>query len=345
MREPKRQARRGGTLAQLPRLNFGSCCDAIAPHALNVSQEIPMFPRYSASTSPAALALAAILALGLTACGGKSEPTPAAAVPTAEPTTPDAAADAAAAAEDEAAALAAREQELADQEAELALREREAELARREAELAAREAAVKAPAKATTPPKAAATPKPAASAPAAVAPTPPPPPVTVPTGTQFTVELTSPLSTKTSLADDAVEARLASDLMVGSRRVATAGSMVRGSLREVTSGSKKIGAVPALRIEFNQLVVADGSTVAINARAVQKGQSEKGRDTAKIAGGTAAGAIIGHQIDDDKGKVIGGVLGGAAGAVAAQKTGTEVELPAGSQLTATTRADFEYKGR
>jgi hypothetical protein len=306
-----------------------------------------MFPRYSPSSSPAALALAAILALGVTACGGKPEPAPAAAVPAAEPTTPDAAADAAASAEAEAAALAAREQELADQEAELALREREAELARREAELAAREAAVKAPAKATAPPKTAATPKPATSAPSAAvaAPAPPPPPVTVPTGTQFTVELTSPLSTKTSRADDLVEARLASDLVVGSRRVATAGSMVRGSLREVTSGSQKIGAVPALRIDFNQLVVADGSTVAINARAAQKGQSEKGRDTAKIAGGTAAGAIIGHQIDDDKGKVIGGLIGGAAGAIGAQKTGTEVELPAGSTLTATTRADFEYKGR
>jgi uncharacterized protein YcfJ len=113
----------------------------------------------------------------------------------------------------------------------------------------------------------------------------------------------------------------------------------------VTSGSQKIGAVPALRIDFTQLVVADGTSTAINARAVQKGQSEKGRDTAKIAGGTAAGAIIGHQIDDDKGKVIGGVLGGAAGAIAAQKTGTEVELPAGSTLTATLRADFEYTGR
>jgi hypothetical protein len=306
-----------------------------------------MFKQISASTSAATLALAAILALGVTACGGKPEPAPAATVPTAEAPEADAAAAEAAAAEQEAAALAAREQELADQEAELALREREAEIARREAELAAREAAVKAPAKATTPAKTAATPKPAAKAPpaAAVAPAPPPPPVTVPTGTQFAVEITSPLSTKTSLADDPVEARLASDLMVGARRVATAGAMVRGSLREVTSGSQKIGAVPALRIDFNQLVVADGSTIAINARAVQKGQSEKGRDTAKIAGGTAAGAIIGHQIDDDKGKVIGGVLGGAAGAIAAQKTGTEVELPAGSTLTVTTRADFEYRGR
>lgn len=305
-----------------------------------------MFPHYTSSKSTVALALAAILAIGLTACGGKSEPTTAA-VPAAGPAAPDAASAAAAAAEEEAAALAAREQALADQEAALALREREAELARREAELAAREAAAKAPAKAPAPPKMTGTPRPATSAPAAaaVAPAPPPPPVTVPTGTQFTVELTSPLSTKTSVADDAVEARLASDLTVGGRRVATAGSTVRGALREVTSGSKKIGAVPALRIDFTQLVVSDGTTVAIDARAVQKGQSEKGRDAAKIAGGTAAGAIIGHQIDDDKGKVIGGLIGGVAGAVGAQKTGTEVELPAGSTLTATTRADFEYTGR
>jgi len=48
--------------------------------------------------------------------------------------------------------------------------------------------------------------------------------------------------------------------------------------------------------------MADGSTMPINARINQKGQSEKGRDTAKIAGGTAAGAIIGHQINDGSGR-------------------------------------------
>jgi hypothetical protein len=317
----------------------------MAPRALNAFQEIAMFPQYSSSTSPAALALAAILALGLTACGGPSEPV--AAVPAADPTGVDAAGDAAAAAEDEPAALAAREQALADQEADLALREREAELARREAELAAREAAAKGPARAPAPPKSVATPRPASSAPAAAVPAPaaPLPAVTVPAGTQLAVEITSPLSSKTSVVDDPVEARLASDLMVGSRRVASAGSMVRGALREVTSGSRKIGAVPTLKIEFTQLVVADGTTTAISADATQSGQSEKGRDAAKIAGGAAAGAIIGHQVDDDKGSVIGGLLGGAAGAVAAQKTGTEVELPVGATLAATLRSGFEYTGR
>jgi hypothetical protein len=37
-------------------------------------------------------------------------------------------------------------------------------------------------------------------------------------------------------------------------------------------------------------------------------------------------------VDGDKGKIIGGLLGAAAGAAAAKKTGTEVELPAGTVL-------------
>jgi hypothetical protein len=300
------------------------------------------------SISPARLSLLALLALGTTACGGPATPTPEAtpavqAMP-AEPSTDVDTAEAVAM--DEAAALAAREQELAAKEAELALREREAELARREAELAAREAAAKTPAKAPAPTKVAATPKPAVAAPAAAAPpAPPPTPVTVPAGTQFTVELTAPLSTKTAVAGEPVQARLASDLVVGDRRVARAGAAVRGTVREVTSGSKKVGAVPALRLEFTELALADGTTATINARAAQKGVSEKGRDTAKIAGGTAAGAIIGHQVDDDKGKVIGGLIGGAAGAVAAARTGTEVELAAGATLSAALRSEFVYTGR
>jgi hypothetical protein len=132
---------------------------------------------------------------------------------------------------------------------------------------------------------------------------------------------------------------------VDGRRVARAGAPISGTVTEVTSGSKKIGAVPALKIDFTQLVVADGSTTPVNVRIMQKGQSEKGRDTAKIAGGTAAGAIIGHQVDDDHGKVIGGVLGGAAGAVAAHKTGTEVEIPAGTVVPAKVRTAFNYDGR
>jgi hypothetical protein len=302
-----------------------------------------MQSRHPASTSPLLLVLATVLVLGTTACGGPSAPTPEAAapVPEAAPTadaTESARQDAAAAAE-EAALVAAREQELKAKELELELRERD---------MAAKEAAAAAKQKAPT--RTASAPKPVEAAPApapvpAPTPAPPPPPVTVPAGTAITVKLNSDYSTRTTAMGQAVNAELASDLLVDGRLVARAGAPISGTVTEVTSGSRKIGAVPALKIDFTQLVVADGSTMPVAIRVNQKGQSEKGRDTAKIAGGTAAGAIIGHQIDDDKGKVIGGIIGGAAGALGASKTGTEVEIAAGSVVPASVRTGFTYDGR
>ena len=289
-------------------------------------------------TPALALALAATVALGVTACGKPSAPPREAIAPA--PAAAPLAAEAPPAgsnAQDQAAAeRAARELELKAKEVELQLRERE---------LAAQEAAANPPVRATSVPQPATASRPAATAAAPAVAAPPPPPVTVPSGTQLSVMLNQPYSTKTTPLGEPVVASLASDLVIGGRRVAKAGATLRGSVTEVTSGSRKIGAVPALKIDFNELVVADGSTAAVNLRVAQKGQSEKGRDTAKIVGGTAAGAIIGHQIDDDSGKVIGGIIGGAAGAAAARKTGTEVEVAAGTVVTATVRTAFEYHGR
>jgi len=299
------------------------------------------------SSSPVMLALAALVALGTTACGGPSAPPQETAATAAEAAAAAEDAQAVAAAEQAAAEQAAAEQAAAD----LAAREQELEAKRLELELRERElaaqqaAAAKAAARPAAPVKTASTPKPAATTPAAAVAAPPPPPVTVPAGTQVSVKLNTGYSTKTAAVGETVNAELASDLVVDGRRVAKAGAPISGTITEVTSGSQKIGAVPALKIDFTQLVVADGSTLPVAIRINQKGQSEKGRDTAKIAGGTAAGAIIGHQVDGDKGKVIGGVIGGVAGAIGAQKTGTEVELPAGSVHTAQVRTAFTYSGK
>ena len=306
-----------------------------------------MIPRSTTELSPVSIALAAVLAVTVSGCGGSSSPDPQATAPVVAAAAGTTAPEDAAPEEDAAVELSAREAELAAREAELA--ERERQLAEQEA---ARVAAAKTPAKAParTPPKTAAAPAaPAATVPV-VAPAPeptppPPPPVTIPAGTQVSVKLNSSYSTKTAALGSPVNAELASDLVVDGRRVAAAGAPISGSVTEVTSGSRKIGAVPALKIDFTQLVVADGRSVPVNIRINQKGASEKGRDTAKIVGGTAAGAIIGHQIDDDKGKVIGGLIGGAAGAVGAQKTGTEVEIAAGAALPANVRTAFVYDGR
>lgn len=266
---------------------------------------------------------AALVALTLAGCGGSKEPAEQAATPLMDDVTvvaAEAEADAA------AAAQAVKEAELARLEADMTLKEREADLARREADLAAKQrAAQKAAAPrpaATTPVK---TPAPVAKAPAAVAKT-----YVVPAGTQLSVELVSLVTTKTAKVGDRIDGRLATDIVVDGKTLVMAGSSMRGTVTEVVSGSQKIGGIPTLGLTFDQLTLTGADTVAISGRIVEQGKSDTGRDTAKIAGGALAGAVIGHQIDGDKGKIIGGILGGAAGAIAAQKTGTEVALPSGT---------------
>ncbi|MEZ5500866.1 MAG: glycine zipper 2TM domain-containing protein [Steroidobacteraceae bacterium] len=263
----------------------------------------------------------------LAACGNNSpsprdSAAPAADVPTEAPAEAPAPAETTPPMEDQASAeLEARESEIAA---------REAELAEREAALAAQQAAANKPkpvAKAPRPATAPAAPR------APAAPPPPPAPVTVAVGTQLPIEVTAAVSTKTSTVGDRIEGKLASDVLVDGKTALRAGEIVQGSVTEVVSGSKKIGGVPTLGISFDKLVLTDGKTIALNGRLVQQGKSETGRDAAKIAGGVLVGAVVGHQIDDDKGKVIGGILGGAAGALIAKKTGGDVTLEPGTVLT------------
>ena len=267
---------------------------------------------------------------------------------------PTAPADSSAA--DAAAELATKEAELAEREAALAQKEaeqQEAEAARLAAEEAARveqeaaaAAAAAAAAKKPAPAKPAAPSKPASSAPAAAAkPAAPPPPLVVPAGTTLTVALASAVSTKTAKVGDPISAQVTTDVLVGNQVAIPAGSRVSGTVTNVVSGSNKIGGVPVLGLRFDTLQLLGGQSMPISGELVQQGRSDTGMDTAKILGGAAAGAVIGHQVDDDKGKVIGGLLGGAAGAVAAKKTGAEVQLAQDSTLAIALGAPLEVAGR
>lgn len=296
--------------------------------------------------SPVLTLPAVLVALALAACGGSKQPEPAPVPPPAEKaeteTPPDeqVVEQEAAAAEDE---LAAREEELAKREAELALKEREAEIAKREAELAAREAAAKKPTAKPAATTAAAPPPPPAKETAKAEPPPPPQPVILPVGTQFAVQLSAPVTTKTAKVGDVVNATLVSDIMADGKVAVPAGSTVQGSVTEVVSGSNKIGGTPTLGLTFNKLYPNPDTSVAISGSITQVGKSESGKDAAKIAGGALIGGVIGHQIDHDKGRIIGGLLGAAGGAVAAQKTGGEVELPAGTSVGFVLDAPAEIK--
>ena len=260
----------------------------------------------------------ALVAFAIAACGNKQPPPETAA-------TDDPAVQATI---DENEEMKAKEEELARREADLALKEKEAELARREADLA----------KATSRPRTAA-PKPATTAAAAPQPTPAPPApsgprnYTVPAGTSLTAQLPAAITTKSAKVGDRVSAYLTSDLVVDGKVIAKSGALLQGSVSQVVSGSQKIGGTAKLGITFDNLTVADGSDKPVRGSITQvAAKSDTGKDTAKIAGGAIAGAVIGHQVDSDKGSLIGGILGAAGGAIAAKKTGTEVELPAGTQI-------------
>jgi hypothetical protein len=273
-------------------------------------------------------------ALAIAGCGQQAS------TPTATGTPIGAAAsdaEAQAAATAKAAELAAKEQELAEREA--SLKAQEAEKAKQDAEAAAAAAADAAAKKAAA---AKSTAKPASTA-STKAPVAPPTPIVVPAGTQLAVALTHNVNTKKVLVGAPVDGTLASDLRIEGRTAAKTGAAVKGVVTQVISGSDKIGGVPTIGLRFDTLVAADGSTKTINAAYSQQAKSETGKDTAKILGGAAAGAVIGHQVDDDKGTVIGGLLGAGAGAAAAQKTGVDIKLTAGQVLNVATTTSFEVK--
>jgi Glycine zipper 2TM domain len=253
----------------------------------------------------------ALAALAMAACGKKADEQPLTADDPAAQAEADAAAD-----------LEARQEELARREAELALKEKEKELADREALLAKSSAPKPAPV--------AAAPKPAAPKPKPVPVATGPKDYVVPAGTSLSVQLPAEISTKTAKVGQRVSGNLTNDIVVDGKVVAKAGALVQGEVTEVISGSKTIGGKPTLGLSFDNLTF-DGGDRPINAKITQVAKkSDKGRDTAKIAGGAVAGGVVGHQIDSDKGKIIGALIGAAAGTAAAKKTGQEVVLPAGT---------------
>jgi hypothetical protein len=296
--------------------------------------------------APALLLPLSLALLALTACGRSPQTEPAA--ETAAKPAP-VVAETSQAETDRAAELAAKEKEIADREAAVQQREIEQQLAQRAAEAEAEAAAAKAASrKATVVKKQPASAKPAAVAAARPAspppPPPPPPPVLVPAGTQLAVELTAAVSTKTAQVGNRVQGRLASDLVVGGRRAAAAGSPVQGTVTQVVSGSRKVGGTPTLGIAFDSLTVSGGAPIAINAQLLQQAASDTGKDTAKIVGTAAAGAIIGHQVNHKNGSIVGGILGGAAGTAVAANTGGEVSLPAGTVVSVALGNSFQVAG-
>jgi hypothetical protein len=183
------------------------------------------------------------------------------------------------------------------------------------------------------------------------APAPAPPPaapepryvdVYLPAGTEIEVELLDALSSGTNQVGDPVRGRLTYDLVADGMLIAPAGSAVFGTVAEVIP-LKKFGGQPSITMVFDSLEAEDGTPLPVVASVSQKGKKQAGRDAAKIGGGAAAGAVIGHQVDGDKGKEIGALIGGAIGTAVAAKTGKEVQLPAGTAILVVLESDMQVR--
>jgi hypothetical protein len=159
--------------------------------------------------------------------------------------------------------------------------------------------------------------------------------VEVPAGTSLAVSFENGISSNASQVGEAVQARVVEPVTIDGVEAIPAGSVMIG---EVTAAHPpKIGGRAQLAVSFYSLELPDGTSVPISAGSSWIGKSERGKDAATIAGSTIGGAILGHQVEnDDKGKVIGGLVGAAAGTAIAHKTkgqpvgvaaGTVVQMP------------------
>lgn len=166
---------------------------------------------------------------------------------------------------------------------------------------------------------------------AASAPAPPSPPpvqyVTVPDGSEFSVQISEALSSQRSHIGDTFHGTLTRPVVVGERVVIPAYSDVEGRVTDAKDAGHFSGA-SSLALELTSVTSA-GKTYQIHTEQWAKQGAARGKNTAeKVGGGAALGAIIGAIAGGGKGAAIGGAIGAGAGTTAQAAThGQQVELP------------------
>ena len=166
--------------------------------------------------------------------------------------------------------------------------------------------------------------------------------VSLPAGAIFDVQMTTPVSTKTSNVGDKIEATLVAPLTAPDGSViANQGALVRGEVVELTRASKSRAAEDraSVKFAFTSLETVDGekslNTTVTNSEGKMVAGSTTKRDALVIGGSAVAGAVLGKIIGKDTKGAVVGAFGGAVlgtGAMMASK-GHELEVPAGSKVS------------
>lgn len=153
----------------------------------------------------------------------------------------------------------------------------------------------------------------------------------LPSGTEFSVRLQQPLSSKTARVEDPFEASVFEPVLSGSVIALPAGTSLRGIVRSAFPAERPSKA-GRLELDFYALYLGD-TKLEVRGRVVEIGpHPRKGAGTAKKAGiGGVLGGVLGAVLSGGA-TIVVGIVVGSAGALLGTK-GEEVTLPEGTVLT------------
>ena len=158
---------------------------------------------------------------------------------------------------------------------------------------------------------------------------------TLPSGAAIQVRVNESISTESAHVGDGWTGTVVNPVIAGDRVIIPAGSTIHGVVS--TASPAERGDRATLDLELSSVEIHGRSHALHGGTEAIVAGSPRARNLGAIAGGAAAGALIGHAIGGGKGTLIGGVLGGAAASGAVAKSrGYQVELKPGTELTFTT---------
>ena len=160
----------------------------------------------------------------------------------------------------------------------------------------------------------------------------------IPAGTAITVTIDQSISSKDAKVGQGVVGTVAHDVMVDGKVAIPKGAHAKLVVSSAqASGRLSTPAKLWLRLKA---VEVHGKTYAMATSSSGRTLGGKGkRDAGFIGGGAGAGALIGGLAGGGKGAAIGAAAGAGAGTAGAAATGKkEVEFPAETKLSFTTRA-------
>lgn len=165
--------------------------------------------------------------------------------------------------------------------------------------------------------------------------------VQVPAGESLEIELRDSLNTRTTRKGDLAEFRTADDIWSGGRVAIPRGSTVRATVAESKRPGRLHGRAE-IRFEFKELVLPDGTSLALAADPTRagdgppgeqtvQGEPGKGHDVSTMARNAGMGAIWGGIVARSAG---GAVSGGAAVTAVGMmlRRGPDLDLPPGMRF-------------